>query len=204
MTAWNPLIPNVNNVPANDAQSMQQNFAVLNSAFQQDHTALSNAVNQGMHKQITFPQPPASLPFPNIALQSYEYERTMAPVIPANPTLSYLEYQSAGPNPNNIVPLSMKAWGILVPITTGAPFVTILAGFNIDPANTNRPVISSPNFNIGFLNSMPNLNYMVFYGGFGTTSFTVEKCIAKNLNSITIATTGVLSAGNSQIFFMVL
>lgn len=116
MTSWNPNIPNPLNVPANDAVAMQANFDVLNAAFQVDHTRLQDSNNQGMHKQITFPQPPTALPFPPFALQSYEYER----ILPANPgpgpgTRSYLEYQPSGGV--EFVPLSFKCYVVFDPNT---------------------------------------------------------------------------------------
>lgn len=55
MTAWNPNIPNPANVPANDAVSMQQNFAVLDQSYQVNHVPLSVATDMGKHPVVNFP-----------------------------------------------------------------------------------------------------------------------------------------------------
>lgn len=144
MTTWNSQIPNVNNVPANDAVEMQQNFSVLDAAFQVDHTALSQATSQGMHKQITFSQPPTSLPFVPAAQQSFAYERLLA----AN-TRSFLEYQPAGGVVT--VPLSLKAYAIFN-----------LAGGIVASFNVTNISISAPVFTVNFTEAMPNTNYLIF------------------------------------------
>lgn len=173
MSSWNPNIPQVANIPANDAIAMQQNFAQLNASFQVDHVPLSDKVppggNSGMHKQITFPSPPASLPFGAVAQQSYLYEKIFPNAVPIFPnppgpaTKSYLEYQSAGAVPF-IIPLSLKMWCIFTP-TLVVPFINIIASFNV---NTTTSSSTGTFVTLNFIDAMPSINYMIFTGVFAS------------------------------------
>lgn len=161
MTSWNPNIPQVANVPANDAVSMQQNFSVLDSAFKVDHVQLSVLSNQGFHKQISFPGAGSS-PYAVAATQNYAYPKLLASNV-----RSYLEYQPSGPdvfggNPA-VVPMSFKAYAAFVP-GTALGMIGVAAGssyqrrFNISSI-TSSIIPNGSQYAVVFNENMPDSNF---------------------------------------------
>lgn len=185
MTTWNSTIPNPANVPANDATSMQQNFSVLDTAFNVDHVNLSLLTAQGFHKQISYSNVGAS-PYTVSGSQSYEYAKFLASNV-----RTYLEYQPAGPdtfggNPA-IVPLSFKSYCVFDPtgvaIAAPVPPGQFKRRFNV--ASVTRT--TGLTFVVAFNENMPDAFFSTFFSNittFGSPNLTVSSQAA---NSVTLS-----------------
>lgn len=168
MTAWNPNIPNPNDVPASDATAMQANNAVIDSAWKVDHVNLSLLSQQGFHKQLSLSNVGSS-PYTVAGLQSYGYSKSLA-----SNTRTYLEYQPAGgevfaANPA-VVPLSFKAYVVFDTTGVGIGMTVPLANYKRLFNVSSIVHTSNSKWTVTFNENMPDAFYTTFVSFVGDNS----------------------------------